>query len=151
MKNKSSSRIGRFLKTIINIRAWFDWDRMRSFTYYLIDGIKKFFTPQEAEKKESFEEAKKRLRLSDKALLAKEKGLLRVSILMVCFGIGFFIYSMYHFYYFQILGGILSLVVMSIALTLAFRYHFWYFQIKERKLGCSVDEWFRQTFRSGKR
>lgn len=150
MKNKSSSRIGRILVSLFNIRAWFDWDRMKGFTRYLMNGIKRFFVAQKPTETETFEEAKKRLKLTEKALLSRQKGLLRVSLLMVFFAFLLFCYALYHFYYVQILGGALSLVVMTIALTLAFRYHFWYFQIKERKLGCTVNEWFEQTFRRGK-
>jgi intracellular multiplication protein IcmV len=39
---------------------------------------------------------------------------------------------------------IVSLVVTLIALILAYRYHFWYFQMKQRKLGCTFSEWYKQ-------
>lgn len=144
MKNYSGSRIGRLLTQIFNFRAWFDWDRLKSFTLYLLQGIKKLFVPQRPTESESFEAAQKRLNLTEQDLLKRQKGLLRVSIFMLLFAIFFFGYAIYHFIYLQLLGGILSLVVMTIALVLAFRYHFWYFQIKKRKLGCSIHEWFRQ-------
>ena len=83
MKNNSGSRIGRVLSRIINLRSWFDWDRIRSFTLYIINGFKKFFVPQKVEKGESFEAAKKRLKLNDSDILARQIGLLRLSILMV--------------------------------------------------------------------
>jgi intracellular multiplication protein IcmV len=152
MKNKKSdSRIIRVLSSLINVRAWFDWERLKSFTRYLVNGVKKFFVPQKTTDTETFEAAKKRLNLTDKDLLARQKGLLRVSLLMAFFAILLFIYSMYHFYYFNIKGGVLSLVVMLIAGVLAFRYNFWYFQIKERKLGCSIREWYKKSFTGDKR
>ena len=144
MKNKSGSRIGRVLSKIINVRLWFDWDRMKSFSLFLWNGIKKFFVPQQTTDTESFAAAKKRLNLTDADLDARKKGLLRTSILMLVFAGLFFIYAMYHFYCHTFKGAILSLVVMFIALVLAFRYHFWYFQIKEHKLGCSIHEWFKR-------
>ncbi len=150
MKNKSGSRIGRVLVSILNVRAWSDWDRMRSFTRYLVKAIKKFFVPQESTEKESFAEAKKRLKLTDNDLLMRQKGLLRVCILMVVFAFLLFAYATYLFYYLSFKGGILSLVVMSIALVLAFRYHFWYFQIKEQKLGCTIQEWYKRSIKGDK-
>ena len=150
MKNKSGSRIGRILSKLINLRLWFDWDRMKSLTFFLWDGIKKFFVPQRATNTETFAAAKKRLGLTDEVLLSRQKGLLRVSILMVIFAFLFLVYAIYNFCYLNILGGILSLVVMCIALVLGFRYHFWYFQIKERKLGCSIHEWFKQNLMGDK-
>ena len=141
MKNKSRSRIGRVLSHLINLRSWFDWDRMKSLTLFLWFGIKKFFVPQQGAEGESFEAAVKRLKLTDADLLVRQKGLLRISLLMVFFALLFFAYAIYLFVGHSFKGGILSLVVMSIALTLAFRYNFWYFQIKKRKLGCSIHDW----------
>jgi intracellular multiplication protein IcmV len=56
-----------------------------------------------------------------------------------------FAYMTYEIYFGYFLGALLSLVVAFLALALAFRYHFWFFQIKQRRLGCSVSEWFNQT------
>lgn len=143
MKNKSESRIGRVLASIFNIRSWFDWDRFKTLTLFLWNGAKKFFVLQQGTENETFEAAKKRLHLTDADLLSRQQGLLRVSIVMIVLAFLFFLYSVYHFYCHSFKGGLLSLVVMSLALTLAFRYHFWYFQIKERKLGCSFHEWYK--------
>ena len=151
MKKKSGSRIGRVLSQIFKISLWFDWPRFKSMSLFLWNGIKKFFVPQETTDTESFAAAKKRLNLTDAMLLTRKKGLLRMSILMTFFAFLFFVYAIYHFYFLNIKGGILSLVVMSIALILGFRYHFWYFQIKEQKLGCSIHEWFKQGLMGDKR
>lgn len=144
MKKRSGSRTKNVLMRIFNVKTWGDWDRMKSFTLYLTRGFKKFFIPQKNEVSESFEAAKIRLNLSDKDLMAREKGLFRLSLLMVGAAILLFIYAIYHLFTGNYLAFILSLVVMAIALVLAFRYHFWYFQIKSRKLGCTINEWFRQ-------
>lgn len=151
MKIKSGSRIVRVFTRIINVRSWIDWDRTKSFTRYLINGFKKFFVPQKSKVTESFTEAQKRLHLTDNELLAREKGLLRLSILMVVVAIFLLAYSIYFIYCGSVKGVILSLVVMFISLTLGFRYHFWYFQIKKRKLGCSIQEWFKQGLMGDKR
>lgn len=144
MKNKSISRIGRILNRLINIRAWADWDRIRSSALFLLNSIKFYFVPDKGEMKETFEEAKKRLNLSDADLLERQNGFLMVCRVMLVWAVLFFIYAMYLFYYMSIIGGVLSLVVMFIALTFAFRYHFWSFQIKERQLGCTIHQWFKR-------
>ena len=144
MKNNSSSRFGMFLRKVFNSRLWSDWSRMKTFTTYIVNGVKQFFVLQKAKKTESFENAKKRLNLTDKDLLARQNGLLRVSLVMVAFAILMLIYSLYLLFALHVMSSLLSLVVMSLALILAFRYHFWYFQIKSRKLGCSIHEWYRQ-------
>ena len=117
---------------------------MKSFTLYLLNGIKNLFILQKKVKAASFEAIKEHLKLTDSELLLRQKALLRLSLLMVGFAVLLFFYAMYNFYFLHVSAGILSFVVMLIALVLAFRYHFWHFQIKERKLGCSIREWYKQ-------
>lgn len=144
MKNKSGSRIGRVLSRVFNFKSWFDWGRIKGWTRYFIDGLKKFFIPQEGQTKESFDKAVKRLNLSKTELNQRQQGLLRLSLVMVGLSVLLFAYTIYLLVTGGYLGAFVGLVVTLIALVLAFRYHFWYFQIKERKLGCSIQQWFQQ-------
>jgi len=150
MKNRSESRIVRIFRRIINVRLWIDWDRLKSFNLYMISVIKNLFIPQKPNVTESFDAAKKRLNLSDTVILARQKGLLRLTILMLCCAFLLFIYAIYLLFLGGYRGSLVSLVVMCIALVLAFRYHFWYFQIKEKKLGCTFREWFTKSLTGGK-
>ncbi len=150
MKNKSGSRVKRVFFRIFNLRSWADWDRMKAFTLYLIAGFKKFFVPQKNKAWESFAVAAKRLKLSEKELVERQKGLLRLSIVMLVIAFLLFAYTVYLLVSGGYRGSIVSFVVTLIALVLAFRYHFWYFQIKERKLGCTIHEWFKQGLMGGK-
>lgn len=144
MKRNAESKIGRIFKRIFNVRAWADWDRVKAFTVYLLNGIKKYFVPQgDQGKGESFAAAKARLNLTDEELLSKQQGLFRLSVLMVTVAVLLLGYSVYHVFCGSFRAVVVSCVVMVISLVLAFRYHFWYFQIKERKLGCSIAEWFK--------
>lgn len=144
MKKKPGSRIIRMFNRIINIRAWADWDRMKAFTLYLGNGFARLFIPVTNTETESFDEAMTRLKINNTDLIIKQKALFRLSIVMVCAASFIFIYAGYHLFYGTYRATIVSLVVMMIALVLAFRYHFWYFQIKSRKLGCTFHEWYRQ-------
>lgn len=144
MKKNVGSRVGAVIAGIFNVRAWFDWDRIKSFTLFLMDGFKKLFIVQEQLQADSFSEAQKQFKLTDADLLLKQKALWRLSMLMVTIALLIFGYSIYHFIYGTLRAGLVSLVVMMIAWVLAFRYHFWYFQIKKQKLGCTFNEWYRQ-------
>lgn len=145
MKKKSGSRIGKVFNQIINVRSWADWDRMKVFALYLGNGFMRLFVPQEATVTESFEDAMKRLNLNEADLLAKQKALYRLSIVMLVAASAILIYSGYQLFYGSFKATLISLVVLMIALVLAFRYHFWYFQIKNRKLGCTFDEWYKKV------
>ncbi|STX40969.1 intracellular multiplication protein IcmV [Legionella donaldsonii] len=151
MKKESKSRFVTIFKRIFNVRWWLDFDRLKSFTMYLANGFKRMFVPQQNAKGESFENAMARLNLSEKDLIAKQSALHRLSILMCGAALFIFAYAVYHLFYGSYRAVIVSLVIMMIALVLAFRYHFWYFQIKERKLGCSISEWYRQGLMGEKR
>ena len=142
--NPSDSKIGRVFTSIFNIRLWIDWDRTKSYVLYLFFGIKKFLVPQAPERSESFAEAQTENNLTDKDLLVKQNALYRLSLLMIGFAFGMLLYTVYQMVQGSLFGIIVSFIVMLMALVFAFRYHFWYFQIKERKLGCSLSDWFRR-------
>lgn len=144
MKKKSGSRVVRVFNRIFKIRAWADWDRMKAFTLYLGNGFMRLFVPVKNVETESFDEAMARLKINNADLLIKQKALFRLSIVMVCAASLIFIYAGYHLFYGTFRATLVSLVLMMIALVLAFRYHFWYFQIKNRKLGCTFNEWYKK-------
>lgn len=154
MKKKSNSRFARVLGRIFNIRTWFDWERMKVFTLYVGHALKNLFMIDTGDTKkkpvenlpltESFASAQRSFKLSEADLLIQQKSLFRLSLLMAFIALLIFIYSFYHFIYGTVLAGLISLVVMMIALALSFRYHFWYYQIKTRQLGCSISEWFKK-------
>jgi intracellular multiplication protein IcmV len=148
---KKKSRIVNLFSRIINIRRWFDWERMKAYTLYLGNGVSRLFVPQKQIQEESFDHAVKEFNLDDKNLLLKQKSLFRLSIIMVFLAFLILIYAGYQLFYGAIIAFIISLVVMMIALVLAFRYHFWYYQIKNRKLGCTFSEWYRQGLLGGKK
>ncbi|CEK11710.1 type IVB secretion system protein IcmV [Legionella hackeliae] len=152
MKIKKSTRLASILKRIFNVRAWIDFDRVRAFTAYLVAGFQKMFIPQQQTGQgESFEAAIARMNLSEQDLQAKQSALYRLSLLMSAAAVCIFGYAVYHLFYGTYRALIVSLVLVLVALVLAFRYHFWYFQIKERKLGCSISEWYREGLKGDKR
>lgn len=144
MKNTSKSRTRRLFNRLLNVRGWADIDRVRAGKDYIVDTCGTWLNPKKAKKVESFDAALMRLNLTDADLLTRQKGLLRLSFIMVGMAFLIFLYLLYNLFYARFLAVLLCTVVVLLALVLAFRYHFWYFQIKHRKLGCSVYEWFHQ-------
>lgn len=145
MKKKSGSRIGRVLSRILNVRVWFDWERMKSFTLYLGNGIKRLFIPDNtAVSAQSFAKAQKEYNLTDADLVIQQNALFRLAVIMLIAALLILIYTGYLLFFGTLKAVLVSLAVMTIALVLAFRYHFWYFQIRKRKLGCTIKEWYSQ-------
>jgi intracellular multiplication protein IcmV len=150
MKKAKYSQTKRLLTIAFDVRRWSDFDRMKTFTVYLAEGFKRLFVPLRAEESETFSEALKQYSISKEALIKKQNALLRLSILMCLVAFGFLSYAMYMLMLGSWYSALLSLVVMLIALALAFRYHFWFFQMKKHKLGCTFQEWFTQGLLGGK-
>ena len=147
MKKRKESRIVKIFKRIFNFRAMADVDRLKLFANFVVNLFKRLFIPQQnphGGSKQSFDEAVEKLNLTKDQLEDRKKSLWRLSLLMISISVMVLIYSVYHLFWGTWPGFYLSLVVSLLALVLAFRYHFWYFQIKQRKLGCSISEWFRQ-------
>lgn len=147
-KKKEDLLIVRVFKKIINIRGWFDYDRVKAFTLYIGNSAKKLLVPPNKAPDHSFDEVMQKLNLTPADLELKKKALWRLSMLMLgCAGL-IFAYAIYSVILGHWLAMLVSLVVMAIALVLAFRYHFWYFQICEHKLGCTLKEWYSKGLRS---
>jgi intracellular multiplication protein IcmV len=158
MKNKSdpstppkASRTKRLILWFFNPRLWSDWDRSKSITQFFLDMVERFFVLRRHSKKksESFAKVAAKFDVDEKALQAKALGLKRLSYSLVIMALFLFLYCLYQLFFGSLKSAVISLVEMGIALVLAFRYHFWHFQIQQRKLGCSVKDWFKNSFTGG--
>lgn len=143
MKNKAQ-RTANVIKNAFNFRKWSDWDRTQASMQFLERSFKRFFVPQSQVANETFEEACTRLHLSEVDIEKKKGSLWRMTILMLTVGALLLCYGIYQLIFGSYLGLCLSLLVVVISIVMAFRYHFWYFQMKEHKLGCSFNEWYRR-------
>lgn len=129
-------------KPAVNVKAWMGWDIIKNSSRYVYSLGKSLFVPQKAEGSESFAEALVRLNLTEADLKIRQQEFMRLFLIYAAMGVAIVLYSLYLFYNLSFMGGLLTLVVASLAFGLAFRYHFWMFQMKQRKLGCSVREWW---------
>jgi intracellular multiplication protein IcmV len=133
-------------KPAVNVKAWMGWDIIKSSSIYVYNLGKSLVVPQKAESSESFEEALARLNLTEADLKTRQQEFMQLFVIYAAIGVAIILYCLYLFYTLSFMGGLLSLVVASLSFALAFRYHFWVFQIKQRKLGCSVQEWWHSKF-----
>lgn len=145
---KKGSRSKRIALFFFNPRVWFSWDRMKSMNEFILTFVERFFVvkPKDEKKSDSFNHAVAKLELDAKGLQVKSLGLKRLSYALVAMAFFLFLYSLYQLCFGSLRGTLISLIEVGIALVLAFRYHFWHFQIEQRKLGCSIKDWFKNTF-----
>ena len=144
MQKPELPRTKRLFAALFNVKSWLDVDRIRAGFRFISEQGRQYFIPNSKKQVESFDAAMTRLGLSEEDIVVRQRGLLRLSIMMVFAAIAVFLYLLYNLAHRYYVAVALSTIVMLLALTLAFRYHFWYFQMKQRRLGCSLREWFGQ-------
>lgn len=124
------------------VTHWIGLKNLKATTKSLYRTIKNLFTPYQAERTETFEQATTRLNLSIEDLEKRQNEFGRLFLTYFLIGIAIFLYSLYIvIVYGNILGFFMSLSISIYSFSNAFRYHFWLHQIKEKKLGCSLKDW----------
>lgn len=134
--------IKRFIAPVTDYKTGTDIEQHKKTASSLHSMIQRFFVVDKGRHVEDFDSAMQRLNLSEQDILERKQALLRLSIMMLVITIGVFIYFCYHLGSGHLLGAMVSLVLTLLCAVLTFRHHFWYFQIKQRKLGCTLKEWF---------
>ena len=138
--------IGKVTKPFVNFPAWMGVKQIKAAGANIKDTAKSLLDQPKSTRTETFEQAVARLGLDEQTLKQRQQTFLRMAMFYAAIALGLFGYAIYLLVGANFLAGIMSLVLSLLALTLAFRQHFWYFQIKQRKLGCTVKEWFYNTF-----
>lgn len=129
-------------KTFFNPTDWIGYNELKTQNLTIWDTVRGLFYPPKPRREESFENAVTRLHLKEEDIKEAEQdyfyfavGFLILSILSVLISIAVGIL------YQTIAGFILGLAMGLLFLGQAFRNHFFYFQIKNRKLGCTLEDW----------
>lgn len=129
-------------KTFFNPTAWLGYDLLKAQFKISWDLIKSLFVMPIATREETFDQAVQRFKLTDKQLLEISKNFLIYTLVFVSCAIITLIFSFYLLVQHGSFAGLLiGIAATAVFLAYAFRYSFWRFQIKQRKLGCTFDEW----------
>lgn len=133
-------------KRLLNIPKWSSYAQFRFMSRGMLNYGRSFFVPKQPMLHETFDEAIRRLSLTEQDLQRRFKELIRLTLLwlvLFIFDIGYALYLAWHGAW---LGFFPSIAMALILLSQAFRYQFWAFQIKQRKLGCNLREWLNSNF-----
>ena len=98
----------------------------------------------------SFESVMKHYGLTEEDLKTRmnnAKAIVIFCLLSTVIVFGYFLYIL--FFHHQYLSAFVCLTLMFLLLAYAFREHFNLFQMRQRRLGCTIQEWFNATFRKG--
>lgn len=94
------------------------------------------------QKSEQFEQAVREQGLSEADIVRAKNNYLRNAIILLIVGLLFSLNSMYLIYQKLLLQSLVSFAVTVMIFVFSLKSHFWFFQIKNRKLGCSLREWY---------
>jgi intracellular multiplication protein IcmV len=137
-------RVRNFLGSLYNVKAWFGYKHVASGAAIVSSTAKIVMNTKKSTvlPSEEFDEAMERLQFSESDIAAAQTGYLRNFVIFFMMGLLFALYSMYRFHHAQWLSGFVSLLLTALVFIFSLSAHFWYFQIKNRKLGCSLKEWY---------
>jgi intracellular multiplication protein IcmV len=129
-----------------NVKAWMGTDQIvrngKTIKNLFVQAVAKPAAEKEM-KKETFEECIQRLQITEEGLQQKIKKSGQAALLYLLLSIPMVAYTIYIFSTGFTLSGFVCLMLSFLLLVRAFREDFNRFQMKQRKLGCTVQEWLR--------
>lgn len=130
--------------SVVNVRVdhWIGLENIKGTTGFLFRSIMPCFRPEETDAKDSFNEAIKKLNLSEDDINLRKQEFQNLFILHLFISALVFCYSMYLFATNNWGGGLMTLCIFCYPLAITFKFHFWLYQMKTRKLGHSLRDWW---------
>ena len=131
-------------KTFFNPAAWIDADALETENRLLWGYLKGLTKPQEAERKETFEEAMKRQGLSEQDLKDGIGTYRALALIFMVFGVLLLMYGFYLIVkHYSFAGFMLAAGASGLCFSQTFKYDFWALQMQKRQLGLKLSDWMR--------
>lgn len=140
-KKKITGYFRFFYKTFFDFPSWLGIRQFKETNKILGGYLKQSYTVKQATRRETFEEALQRMRISPEDLVLIVKSNTRNFYVMLVFALSLVIYSGYLLLSGHMGAVLLDIMVIGFVLVRAFQFSFWNFQIKQRRLGCTFKEW----------
>lgn len=130
-----------------NVKKWIGFDQVKRTGGFISETYRDLYQQGKTDGvKETFEDAMRRYNLSEADLQRRMKSSLMIARICTIFGGVVLLYTFYLFALSDMISGLLTLAFSALMLVYGFREHFNYYQMKQRRLGCSVSEWFRSLY-----
>lgn len=131
----------------VRVDKWLGWDYIVSATEDYKNIVKDMATAETPQYIETFDDAMKRLGLTEADIQARKKEFTRLFIFFIAISVLIILYGLAMAFKGYMVTALVSFCISIYTLTQAFRFNFWLFQIKNRKLGCTIKEWMNgKTF-----
>lgn len=135
-------------KANTNVKGWSSWEQIKENGKTVNNFFNDLKAPKPAAKTTqlTFEQMVQQQKLTEKDLQTLKQSHLRVAICCALLGLGALGWMIYLLSKAMFLSSIVALSLSALMFAYAFREHFGYFQIKQKRLNCSVKEWFSSFF-----
>lgn len=125
----------------VRVDKWVSLDYLsetaENFKVILLDSV----IPKKATYSETFEEALKRLELTEGDLIQRQKEFSQLFYFFMALSLVIMSYGLFLAFTSTMAATLIAFCLSLYTLSQAFRFHFWLFQLKNRKLGCTIKEW----------
>lgn len=129
-------------KTFVNPRGWLGYDTLKEQTQTIWTVLKGMFSPAKPEREETFEQALKRLNLTEADVKATITTYRYYALLFLVLAVLSLAYTFFLlFRYGTITGWMLGMAMTGLLTSQAFKYDFWAFQMRRRQLGATFSDW----------
>jgi len=150
MNDKKKGIIKRSLTSLFDVRRWVAWDILVGSGKNIISMAKDMFTmpKKKPATKETFEQAVKRLNLTEEEIVQRMQVHLHLTIVYLFMAFALFIYLVYSLVKSHFLASFVCTILDILVFVYALRTHLIYIQMKHRKMCHTFQEWFDFTFKA---
>ncbi len=137
----------------VRIRQWMGYDQIvgnLGFIQTIFALFSKKIIKRSDQSAESFEMSLQRLGLTEQDLKHRMRISRQLIAFYICLAIVAFSYTIFIFHRGFWITGFMCSMLTLLFLGYTFREHFNYFQMKQRRLGCTFQEWLAWVGRGGK-
>lgn len=125
-----------------NVKGWMGYDQLKKSTTSMTSYTKDLFSKPKMGEPETFEEAMVRMGLTEEDLNHREKTCRKYLFFFAGLGGLLLFYSLFLLINGDVRNTFLCLGISAFLFVQAFKQHFWLYQIRERRLGCTMQEWW---------
>ena len=138
-----------WVKKVIRIKEWSDYDRSMSFFIYVKSLFKNLFILKDIDNHppKDFSEVVDHYHLEKDDLMQRASFFKKLSFLYLFIFFAICTYSFYMFYQAAYFVGFVVICMSLIALCLAFRYHFYLTLIQHQRLNLTLKDWVSLIFK----
>lgn len=133
-------------KNNLNVKGWSSWDSIKKGGQVVGELAKDFKVPTAEATKRTFDEAVREYGLTESDIQLRMKSSLRVAIFCAALGLAALCWTVLLLTKALFFSSVVAFALAVLMFAYGFREHFHYVEMKQKRLDCTVKEWFFSLF-----